>query len=449
MKILKAFILFFLASAIVSCAGEVKNTESGTNSAFIEETAQEDTNRTVLIIPLKNLSDRTAYPSSGSIQAMFFNSLYSFISYFPKVSVPEKSSLASLQEKDIPGITNESNPDFIIYGSYSIRGKKSNQEAAVTIRITARNGGGSFSNTYITPTDIGIFDSVDRISEDIGGFLLKEKTRIAHLNFNDFNIGPYEYKLSINNRKVTVITNGAFSLGLTVLSGKSYRITLERLLDSKKLIDCGVVLNSGETTNISYHENVLYSLSFTGDVQNRGILTNKQGTTLFRYKIESEHTNLRLLVLTDKFTRPFKLEISDNGFEKGGKSLHFKGSASRSQNFLQFNDPAGLDSLTNVSIIRFRANIVSIGNNYGVLIGDKKREQFYYIFPGAATGGKWVQFSAPIGKFVSRTDNQPESVLPNGRIELPMLYFRLFQMGKFTHNYGKYDLYFDSVELVE
>ncbi|MGA2143241.1 MAG: hypothetical protein ABSG94_12620 [Brevinematales bacterium] len=96
-----------------------------------------------------------------------------------------------------------------------------------------------------------------------------------------FLIGPYEYELTINKKHVARITNNSFLIGPNILSGKEYRVELERLFDSKKLIDKNILLNPGNTANISYHENIIYSADFNGRLIYQHNNTNRTSTVTY------------------------------------------------------------------------------------------------------------------------------------------------------------------------
>ncbi len=242
----------FLLAMFYSCGKEAKNTETVMNTNFIDENTSTQTNKVVYILPLENKANSKFYHNTALIQEILFNSFYSFIPYLPRVDVPEKSVLLGLKAGDAATVSNEYKPDYIVYGSYILKGSKSNPNAIISIQVMSRTSGESFSNTYIAPTDIDLFDSVDRIIGEIGSFIIKEKALVAHINFGDFKTGSSEYELRINNRLVARITNNDFKLGLNVLAGKKYHVELERLRDYLKLIDDDVILTPGDSTNYSY-----------------------------------------------------------------------------------------------------------------------------------------------------------------------------------------------------
>jgi|GEM_PF-5802001 hypothetical protein len=285
-----------LLIALYSCGSEVRNAEP-VNTNFIDENpAIANTNRVVYILPLENRADPDAYRNTSFMKGILFNSFYSFIPYLPGINVPEKPVLMTLKPGDAAMVSSVYKPDYIVYGSYIFKGNKSNPRALITIRIMSGTSEKSFSNTYSAPTDIDLFDSVDRIIEDIGGFLLKEKTRVAHINFGDFNTGPYDYDLRINSRLVSRVTNNDFKLSLNVLAGVKYHIELVRLSDSTNMIDDDLILAPGGSTNYSYYEwtlfdaakkgNAAFIRGFKGDVN----ITDYIGSTALIYAAANGRT---------------------------------------------------------------------------------------------------------------------------------------------------------------
>ena len=209
--------------------------------------------RMVYILPLKNRSNPAVYKNSAELQGILFNSLYSFISYIPGINLPEKQVLEGLKS-DEDSISNTIEPDYIICGSYILRGNKSNPMAMVTVRILGRTSGESFSNTYTLPTDMTLYYSLDLIDDDLGSFILKEKSLISHINFNNFKISSGGFFLKINDRSIAAVTNNDFNLGLVVLAGKKYHVEIVRALDSEELVNNAVILKPGGSTNFSYDD---------------------------------------------------------------------------------------------------------------------------------------------------------------------------------------------------
>ncbi|GEM_PF-4876961 len=211
--------------------------------------------RMVYILPLKNKSNPSAYKNSAKLQAILFNSLYSFISYIPGINLPEKQVLEGLKG-DEDSLSNTFKPDYIIRGSYVLRGNISNPMALVTIRILGKTSGESFSNTYTLPTDPALYYSLDLIDDDIGSFILKDKALISHINFNNFKIGSSRsgFFIKVNGRRIAEVINTNFNLGLVVLSGKGYHVEIVRILDSEEVVNSAVVLKPGESTNFSYDD---------------------------------------------------------------------------------------------------------------------------------------------------------------------------------------------------
>jgi hypothetical protein len=315
--------------------------------------------------------------------------------------------------------------------------------------IKSRVSGESFSNTYLAPTDVGLFDSIDRISEDIGSFLTHEKAHIASLNFNNFKTGGYNYDLIVNKRRVARITNDGFSLGLKVISGKPYHIGLRRDIDGRMLIDDNVVLGPGEGTNISYVEKVAYRLNFDGDIIYDNMTSHNENGNLvvdYNYHMINNLGEKVYLSLTADSSN-FIMEILDDGVEKGGKSLHMKGSTLRYDNFGVSGNL--LKAIFSFSIVRIRLKSNKPIFNYGGWVLDSNNEFFYYRIGTEIKAGKWCTVSIPVNKFIRRTNYQPENAKYAPNFELPLHYIQIFTSDDYFNNRANFDVYIDSVEFVE
>ena len=230
---------------------------------------------------------------------------------------------------DQSSVTHDSltGKDFVIYGSYSETGKRAEPELTVNLTITNKSSGDIFSKSYKTSTDIDLFDSIDRISEDIGSFLLKEKTRIAHLSFGNFKTGPYEYELRLNGRRLAQVTNDSFSMKLNIISGKDYHVEMTRVFDGHKVLGSDVNLLPGDNTNISYIEDVKYTINFDGDLFDNGAASTVEGNNIVRhhrYFLDScsKGYDANLTITAD--TENYGLEVSEGKPGSGDpKDLHF------------------------------------------------------------------------------------------------------------------------------
>jgi|GEM_PF-3932186 hypothetical protein len=424
--IYKIMAAMLITVCLYSCSSAAKETENSL-------TAIAETNKTVSIMPLKIISDPSSYPGGAVYQGMLNRSFSSFIAYLPGIDV-----------------SNAVAPDFTLRGSYCLKGPKSDPRAEITVLISDRKSGESFSNTYSTPTDIEFFDSVDRIIEDIGGFLLKEKTRIAHINFGNFRLGPYDYELRINGRLLSRLASDNFKLSLDVLAGQQYRVELTRLLDSKDFIDDRVTLAPGAGTNYSYRENISYSndfggvLSFLSNYIDPGNKIRKVITQ--NYAGKNSLRRYELMIYHDPDSSA-NLELSDLAGRNGRKSLHIKGNVSEYISLLLKMDAAGP---ANASTIRIWAYAPSGFFSPGIVIEDREFKEFTCKYPENLEPGKWTLISIPITNLKFRTDFQPDSSNTNRGIDFPLQKIFFFTANRSNlHPNEKLDVYFDSIEVVD
>ncbi|MGA2143062.1 MAG: hypothetical protein ABSG94_11675 [Brevinematales bacterium] len=411
-----------ISGALYSCSGSSAKPEGP--AAIIAET-----NKTVGILPLINITD-PSYHGSAVYQGMLFKSIGTFAAFLPGIE-----------------LTNPGASDFTISGSYRLKGPKSGPRAEITVLISDKSGE-SFSNTYSAPTDIDFFDSVDGIIGDIGSFLLKEKSLIAHINFGNFRLGPYEYDLRINGRFMARLKGDSFSQSLSVLAGLPYHIELIRLTDSRHVIDDRVTLDAGKGTNYSYRETVSYRNVFTGDLsmlsEGSDSKNKYRNVIMYNYALKNNSKTYGLIVYSDPEST-VNLEISDQVEREGRKSLHIAGKSEVYMNLLINLDERGA---TNTSVIRLWAYSPPGYFGAGMIIEDFDNEEFLCRYPVNLEPGKWTLVSIPIDSLKIRTDYQPQGLKMHSGIKFPLkrIFFFIADHGHFFSD-ANFDIYFDSLEI--
>jgi hypothetical protein len=394
----------------------------------------------VIILPLQNYSKISVYPGSVLLRTQLFNSFFSYLLYIPGMDIPEKNFLLKLNSKDASLIMDKEKPNYLIYGNYMVYGNPMNPKIKITIQALEGNSGETYSNTYYSFTDMEIFDSIDKINQDISSFLLKEKTYIAHLNFRDFKLGGMEYDLLINSKHIAFLTNDNFLFRLDIISGKTNHVELKRLLDSKKVMDKNIVLNPGKSANISYQEKIDYSFDFKGDFSLNGSVNNKViGTS--DYSLHNKEKSAHLMVYCDPESS-FTLEPS----KSERKALHFSGFCS---NYIHLSLLLDHSEASNSSIIRLWFKKMAGNDVYGIFLNDKNSEEYFTSLPLGPSKEKWTKIEAVIRDFEFRTDFQRPEGLINNKIDLPLNEIQFFSDDAIISNTGKFDFYFDSIELIE
>jgi hypothetical protein len=129
----------------------------------------EDT--TFMVVPFENKSDITNYKTSDNIKIIMYNSLYSFIRIIPNVNLLDNQSVGSVPAAlSSNSISNEA--DVTVYGDYSLSGDPIEPLLALNLKIRVKDKIKEeqkviFEKTYKSPTDIEIFDSIDRMIADV------------------------------------------------------------------------------------------------------------------------------------------------------------------------------------------------------------------------------------------------------------------------------------------
>ncbi len=209
----------------------------------------------VLILSLNNLSDTNKYPSSDDLKPVIFNSLYNFIGIIPSLDIPEQKVLQKIEwtPEQIAQIAKDRGADLVIYGDYTLSGVAYDPKAKLNLKIySTERVVDLLSKTYNTPTDIEIFDTIDRVINDLSVELLKGKVEVAYLNFHDFEVGDEAYDIYVNDKIIASITNSDFQLNLKILANTSYGVEIIRRFDKKAVHDSSFVLQPGVTANISH-----------------------------------------------------------------------------------------------------------------------------------------------------------------------------------------------------
>ena len=265
MKKLAIFLtLLFLAGAFLASCDEqnalVKETQNAAvdkNSASYLETQESVADTTakhkILIIPFQNQADMSAYPNSEIYKTMLFTSFYNLFSILPSIDIPDKSALLTLKisEDMLADLAKQYQCEYIVFGNYSLKGGKTQPDAAIDLKIWNRLSGVITTNSLSTPTDADFFDALDSLQTKAVSAILNEDMKIAYLNFNNFVTGGEKLGLFINHRLVAEPVSNDFKLNLKIISGKDYNISVRRFQDGKLLGGTIANLDPGESMNFS------------------------------------------------------------------------------------------------------------------------------------------------------------------------------------------------------
>ena len=231
-----SFGLIFFANCAKKTVQKIEKVEImqiETNKVFIpEETTNEIKKINLLILPLKDKSNKKNFPASGNIKTIVFNSLFDFISIVPSIEIKEKDEANKIYKEfkkiNPDEIFSKYNTEVIIFGDYYLSKKKNKKpEIIIDFYIWNRATNSVIKTKYVSKTEVEIFDVIDNMLAKIIKTTFNEDLKISYLNFENFDINDGKYYLIINDRVVSVVTNSDFRLSLKILSGFEYFVKLK------------------------------------------------------------------------------------------------------------------------------------------------------------------------------------------------------------------------------
>jgi hypothetical protein len=233
-----------------------KKSDTNINAAFLEKQEKEAETATrykILIAQFACLTNGGIYSKPEIYRTIFFNSFYNLFSVLPSIDIPDKSILEELDpsESNVGETAEKSLSDFIVFGDYTLTGSKTKPEALVNLKIWSKFNGKILTNTYKTPTDADLFDSIDSMMGRIVKTVLNEEMKIAYLNFDNIDTGREKLGIFINHRLIAEPVSNDFNLNMKILSGTDYRVSVRRFFDGRLLYGRLINLNPGDSLNIS------------------------------------------------------------------------------------------------------------------------------------------------------------------------------------------------------
>jgi hypothetical protein len=426
--------VFIIAISIsfFSCSG---NSVKGKSESVYLEVVKNTNNivmkeNKVLILPFEYVSEDTnsrKQANAGVIRAIMFNSFYSLFSLIPSVDVPDKQELTNIILQNPEETAANYDADFIVHGNYSFSGKGSNPEAIVELIVWNKVSKNEVTNIFKVPTDMNIFEGIDEMTAYIVKSILKENNELALLKFGDFSIPPEEYELYINDRIVANPSNSDFSMNLKILSKTKYHVLMKRVSDDAEVMDLTVMLDAGETTNLSFTTNT----KLITDFRERGRNIDK-----IYYDCDSRST------MTTNFHFFRDLETGEELAEFNvSVAVHVYGWAYAGIKLSPKQaDWTGYDALS----IWVAGNLT--GKWFNILITDAGDERFIYVVQDSWVG--WKKINIPFNKLRRRGDNQPLDAILNGVLDSPIRTLEFYSVShRIDGRLGSYDLSFGKIEL--
>lgn len=438
-------LLLFLITAILflsSCSSNdhfvrIQELEKTYLEKLDDDTGHRVNRYKLLLFPFIDLTSQNNYPYSSVMNTIFFHSLYSYVEIFPDIDVPEKATLQKMGTSlsNFSELSESENADFIISGDYKLSGPQINPVVAINLYTWNKINQTVITNSFKTPTDLKIFDTLDQMLSKIVRNVLKQDFNLAYLNISAVPNPDHDIKLYVNDRLIDILNNTNAATALKVLSGTNYDIRMNNSPDGLLLLKTSIVLDRDEMTNITYHPSNIALLDFK------------------RSQKMEKNFPLEWFKNIERYERPF---ISANYSFNDNVDLSFSGSVTKTgkrslsvkaRSFLGtsvFYVPApGKNDWTGMNYIKFWMYNQPKKNDYiMVSILDNQLKEFVYFVHADWEG--WKQLKIPIKRFKRMVDR---NFLP-GKIEFPVLAFTFFKSTIDWGLTGYYQYYFDRFEVV-
>ncbi len=298
-----------------------------TNKVFIpEETTNEIKKINLLILPLKDKSNKKDFPASGNIKTIVFNSLFDFISIVPSIEIKEKDEANEIykefKEINPEEIFSKYNTEVIIFGDYYLNKKKNKKpEIIVNFYIWNRATNSIIKTKYVSKTEFEIFDVIDNMLANIIKTTFNEDLKISYLNFENFDINNGKYYLIINNRVISVVTNSDFRLSLKILSGFEYFLKLKNLKTDKIVLNTKISLKSGEITNIEHKAMAIFKCEITNRKQEDLLKILVDGKEIEQDKYYTIPAEKELIIRVTNIINNDSYELKDYIFDGEEKTI--------------------------------------------------------------------------------------------------------------------------------
>ena len=210
------------------------------------------------ILPIED----TKSSKSNSFQLVVFRSIYNFMRIIPSLDVPDDKLMNDLfwlspvlakweriKAETAPKVVYDA--DYILYGDYDLI-QKNPEKVTIKIGVWSKSENKNiFSRSYVTTTDIDIFDSIDMILKNVIEDVLKIDYSLARIDF-DVKAGAGKYDIYINNKFIDTANKQDYRKSMSVLGGQSYTISVIRAQDGKTVYNTARVLGPKENFGVTY-----------------------------------------------------------------------------------------------------------------------------------------------------------------------------------------------------
>jgi hypothetical protein len=214
------------------------------------------------VIPIETLTKK----NPDAFQMVLFKSLYTFLRLIPSLDVPEEKKLNELfwlspvlakWERINPDLAPKMvyEADYILYGDYLIMQKVPSEVVSLSIGVWSKEKNKNvFSKTYVTGTDVEIFDTIDAVLKNVVENVLKIDFSLARININ-IKSGKERYDIYINQKLVERADTANYTKSFRVLGKQHYTVSIIRISDGNEVFQDEKDLKGNGFMNVDYVAN--------------------------------------------------------------------------------------------------------------------------------------------------------------------------------------------------
>ncbi len=211
--------------------------------------------QSILVLPLRNETDKKKYQDSEVVRSIIFHSLYENLGLMPDFNVLpfDESSNIPADTDLIRSLSRERGASLALYGDYRFTGDIQNPVIEISMFLMdSRTGSLLISKNLSTSGGTEIFEAVDRMMSELIRKVLNTEYTNSYIAFKDLRPGPDRFDLLINGKKAEMIGSGRFDCLLKVFPGINYNIKLVNEAGGAVLLDKTLNLAPGETKSVTY-----------------------------------------------------------------------------------------------------------------------------------------------------------------------------------------------------
>ncbi|MCX7821372.1 MAG: hypothetical protein N2258_06835 [Brevinematales bacterium] len=260
----------------------------------------------ILILPMKDNSDKRKFPASKESGNIMFYSLYSFIGILPQIEITNKNDAFKMSFKkndEIYDYAKNNNIEYVLYGEYEIKREKREAEIEVKFRVWSSKDSTNIISINLTSlAGVEIFDTIDEMIKTFLKDVLKIDYKVATVNFKNFDIGDEKFSLYVNGSLVEEITNSNFTYTLKVLPQVTNLIEIKRK-DGTNAIENQIYLKPYASIDFSYIA--------MGTIKVNPLQLEERGRK-YRFLVDGEEVDIIGKSKSIKAGRKHKVELKDD-----------------------------------------------------------------------------------------------------------------------------------------